>query len=139
MGESAPSAETLIAHGVALQRAGRLVSAAERFEEAARLEPGNAEARVAAALVRFEKGDPTPAFAALGPLTTAFPDDAVVRYHLALALIWISDVAGAEEKLAQAAALNGDGFYEAQALTLLERIGEVSSGPGSDDALDGPS
>ena len=137
--ESAPSAATLIAHGVALQRAGRLVSAAERFEEAARLEPGNAEARVAAALVRFEKGDPTPAFAALGPLTTAFPDDAVVRYHLALALIWISDVAGAEEQLAQAAALNGDGFYEAQALTLLERIGEVSSGPGSDDALDGPS
>jgi len=136
--ESAPSAESLIAHGVALQRAGRVVSAAERFEEAARLEPGNAEARVAAALVRFEKGDPTPAFAALGPLTTVFPEDAVVRYHLALALIWIRDVAGAEEQLAQAAALDGNGFYEAQALRLLERIGEISSGSGSDGAPDGP-
>ena len=137
--ESMPTAESLIAHGVALQRAGRVVSASERFEEAARREPDNAEARVAAALVRFEKGDLTPAFSTLGPLTTAFPDDAVVRYHLALALIWIKDIEGAEEQLIQAAALDGDGFYEAQALRLLERIGEVSSGSGSDGALDGPS
>ncbi len=133
------TARSLIAYGVGLQRAGRAVSAGEQFEQAARVEPNNAEARTAAAIGRFEKSDPTPTFAALGGLTTTFPEEAVVRYHLALALIWINDVEEARNQLAKAAAIDGDGFYEGQAVRLLDRLDELAATPSGETDGDGPS
>ena len=120
--DSDQTAASAIAYGVALQRSGRVVSAREQFERAARREPDNPEARVAAAVSLFEKRDPTPAFAMLGPLSVEFPAAAVVRYHLALALIWIDDVAEARTQLARASEGDGQGFYESQARRLLERL-----------------
>ena len=134
-----PSARSAIAYGVALQRAGRASSARDRFADAARLEPDNAEARTAAAVGLYDKADPTPAFAALGQLTTTFPDAAVVRYHLALALIWFGDVAEARNQLVKAAELDGEAFYQAQAARLLERLSEVDPVESGATEEDGPS
>ena len=122
------TAEAAIAYGATLQRSGRPLSAREQFERAASREPDNPEARVAAAVALFEKTDVTPTFAALGQLTRDFPGAAVVRYHLALALIWIDDVAEARTQLAKAFEAGGEGFYESQARRLLERLDETGSG-----------
>lgn len=131
------TAQSLIAYGAALQRAGRPVSALEEFEEAARVEPQDAHARTAAAIGRFEKSDPTPAFAALGQLTNEFPDDAVVRYHLALALVWINDVEEARNQLEKAAALES-GHYQSRAVRLLDRLDEIAAGSSGEPGADGP-
>ena len=134
------SARAAIAYGVALQRAGRPVSARRQFELAATRESDNAEARVAAAIALFEKGDPTPAFAALGQLSADFPEAAVVRYHLALALIWIGEVAEARAQLDKALALNGGvGFYQEQAERLVSRIEEEAGGSGGETGESGSS
>lgn len=124
------TARSAIAYGVALQRAGRAVSAREQFQLAAQREPDNPEARTAAAVSLFEKGDPTPAFAALGQLSADFPDAAVVRYHLALSLIWINQVDEARVQLGKAIEGGRDGFYERQAERLLERLEQADSDSG---------
>jgi Flp pilus assembly protein TadD len=133
------TARSHIAYGVGLQRAGRPVSAGQQFEEAARVDPDNAEARTAAAIGRFEKSDPTPAFATLGQLTTVFPNEAVVRYHLALALIWINDVGEARNQLVKAADTPSGGFYQAEAGRLLDRLDEVGTPSTGETDDDGPS
>ncbi len=93
-------------YGVALQRLGRPVSAEREFAAAARLAPGDPEARVAAAVGRFDKDRPARAFAELGPLTRAFPHAPTVRFHLALLLLWLGrvDAARTQFRLARAEA-----------------------------------
>ncbi|MGI9658554.1 MAG: tetratricopeptide repeat protein [Gaiellaceae bacterium] len=121
------SAESALAYGVALQRAGRAISAREQFQLAAERDPDNPQARAAAAVALFEKSDPTPAFAALGQLSADFPDAAVVRYHLALMLIWLNDVDEARTQLSKALDVGGDGFYGSQAERLLARLDETGT------------
>ena len=79
-------------YGVALQRLGRRVSARRQFDAAARLGPDNAEAQVAAAVVRFDKAQPSAAFSRLGPLSRRFPRAQSVRFHLGLLLLWLARV-----------------------------------------------
>jgi tetratricopeptide (TPR) repeat protein len=67
-------------YGVALQRAGRPLSARAAFDRAAALEPRSVEARTAAAVSRFSKADPAAAFSRLGPLARDNPRAAVVRF-----------------------------------------------------------
>jgi tetratricopeptide (TPR) repeat protein len=86
-------------YGVALQRLYRPVSAGREFDEAARLAPDDAEAQTAAAVGRFDKANPTAAFARLGPLTARYPHAATVRFHLGLLLLWIGSVTKAEQQL----------------------------------------
>jgi tetratricopeptide (TPR) repeat protein len=128
--EAEPTADSAIAYGVALQRAGRAVSAREQFELAAQREPDNPEARAAAAIGLFEKADPTPTFATLGALSAEFPDAAVVRYHLALALVWLGDVGEARVQLEKASEVGGDDYYGTQANRLL---GELARAEREDD------
>ena len=85
--ESGEAREWLI-YGVGLQRVGRPVSAADAFERAAALAPNDAEARVAAAVGRFDKERPEIAFGRLGPLTKTFPHEPTVRFHLGVLLLW---------------------------------------------------
>jgi tetratricopeptide (TPR) repeat protein len=49
-------------YGLALQRLGHRLSARRQYDAAVRLEPRNPEARVAAAVVRFDKARPGPEF-----------------------------------------------------------------------------
>jgi tetratricopeptide (TPR) repeat protein len=77
-------------YGLALQRLGHRLSAQRQYDAAVRLEPRNPEARVAAAVVRFDKARPSVAFSRLGPLTRRFPRAQSVRFHLGLMLLWLA-------------------------------------------------
>ncbi len=86
-------------YGVALQRLGRQRSAQQVFARAARSFPGNAEARVAAAVGLFDKAKPVTAFSRLGPLSRRFRNAATVRFHLGLLLLWSGQVKEARRQL----------------------------------------
>jgi len=79
-------------YGLALQRLGHRISARREYDAAARLAPGNPEARVAAAVARFDKSRPAAAFSRLGPLSRRFPRAPTVRFHLGLLLLWLARV-----------------------------------------------
>ena len=78
----------LLAEGSRLQLEGRQHSALRVFEQAARQMPGNDEARVAAAVARFDKDNLNASFSRLGPLTRTFPRSQTVRFYLGLLLAW---------------------------------------------------
>jgi len=86
-------------YGVVLQQLGRPLSAERQFAAAARLAPGDAEARVAAAVGRFTKDHPERAFSRLGPLVRVFPHAATVRFHLGVMLLWLGNVRQARREL----------------------------------------
>ena len=108
--------------GSAYQRAGRPVSASHAFVRAAELEPENLAARVAAAVGRFDKDDPSETFSRLGPLARDYPRAGVVRYHLGLGLSWLGSLEEAKRQLRQARS----GFYGREAERLLSRLEAIS-------------
>jgi len=123
----------MLLYGVALQRLGRRVSAERQFDAAARLAPNNTEARVAAAVVRFDKARPSAAFARLGPLSRRFPRAQSVRFHLGLLLLWLARVEqnAVEEGTAQlrrARALGPRTVLGREAERLLNRLEDVETG-----------
>jgi tetratricopeptide (TPR) repeat protein len=79
-------------YGLALQRLGHRLSARSQYDAAARIAPGDPEAQVAVAVVRFDKSRPAEAFSRLGPLTRRFPKAATVRFHLGVLLLWLARV-----------------------------------------------
>ncbi|HYX77287.1 MAG TPA: tetratricopeptide repeat protein [Gaiellaceae bacterium] len=93
------SVEAKLLYGSALQRLGRPVSAEEQFAVAARLAPGNPEARTAAAVGLFSKARPALAFSRLGPLAARFPRSQSVRFHLGELLLWIGQLDKARQEL----------------------------------------
>jgi tetratricopeptide (TPR) repeat protein len=119
----AGDADDLIAYGVALQRVGRPVSARAAFDEALEQDADNLDARVAAAVARFDKDAPEQAFSRLGPLARDHPRAGVVRFHLGLMLLWLRAVDEARRQLDLAA--EGGGFYAREARRLLERLAEI--------------
>ncbi len=86
-------------YGVALQRLGRQVSALREFETAATLAPKDPQAKVAAAVARFDKGDPSRTFSRLGPLARRYPKSQSVRFHLGLCLLWLGNLRQARQEL----------------------------------------
>jgi tetratricopeptide (TPR) repeat protein len=83
-----PDADAKLRYGLALWQLWRRVSAERQFAAAAKLAPNNPVARTAAAVGAFTKRAPVRAFGRLGPLTAEFPHAAVVRFHLAILLVW---------------------------------------------------
>jgi tetratricopeptide (TPR) repeat protein len=118
--------EASLAYGMALQRVGRPVSAREAFAAAAAADPESLQARVAAALGRFDKDDPSETFSRLGPLARE-DENGVVRYHLGLALSWMAQVEEALRQLRLARDEDPNGFYGREAERLLERLEDASS------------
>lgn len=92
-------AHAKILYGSALQQLGRPVSAEREFAAAARLAPGDPDARAAAAVGLFDKANPARAFGRLGPLTRVFPRAQTVRFHLGLLLVWSAQVREARRQL----------------------------------------
>lgn len=86
-------------YGVALQRLGRQVSALREFEAASALAPRDSEPKVAAAVARFDKADPSRAFSRLGPLARRYPKSQSVRFHLGLCLLWLGNLSQARQEL----------------------------------------
>ncbi|MGH3035861.1 MAG: hypothetical protein ACRDMU_01670, partial [Gaiellaceae bacterium] len=118
--------EGSLAYGMALQRVGRPVSAREAFAAAAAGDPESLPARVAAALGRFDKDDPSQTFSRLGPLARE-DENGVVRYHLGLALSWMAQVEEAIRQLRLARDEAPNGFYGREAERLLERLEDAST------------
>jgi tetratricopeptide (TPR) repeat protein len=117
--------EKRLAYGIALQRVGRPVSARSAFESALEADPDNLPAKVAAAIGRFDKADPSQTFSRLGPLAEA-DEDGIVRYHLGLALSWIGQVEEAIRQLELAREADPSGFYGRESQRLLDRLEDVA-------------
>jgi predicted Zn-dependent protease len=78
----------LILQGLLKQRGGHQHSAERLYARAARRDPNDAEAQVAAAVGRFDEDNLSASFSRLGPLVQRFPRSQSVRYHLGLLLAW---------------------------------------------------
>jgi len=109
-------------YGAALQRLGRPVSARRVFDLAVRLAPEDPEALTAAAVGRFDKDAPAPAFARLGPLSRRFPRAQTVRFHLGVLLLWIGDVSDGKRQLRKAWALGPETRLGREAERFLQRL-----------------
>jgi tetratricopeptide (TPR) repeat protein len=120
--QSGGGADEWILYGAALQRVGRPVSARAAFDRALELAPHRLDAKVAAAVGRFDKANPSAAFSRLGPLARDHPDAAVVRFHLGVLLLWIRDVKDARVQLQQAAGTLPESLYSREAKSLLSRL-----------------
>jgi tetratricopeptide (TPR) repeat protein len=83
-----PDPTAKLRYGLALWQLWHRVSAERQFSAAAKLAPRDPVARTAAAMGAFTKRAPVRAFGRLGPLTAEFPHAAVVRFHLAILLVW---------------------------------------------------
>jgi tetratricopeptide (TPR) repeat protein len=115
-------ADRWILYGTALQRVGKPISARAAFDRALELAPDRLDAKVAAAVGRFDKDDPSAAFSRLGPLARDNPDSALVRFHLGVLLLWIRDVQDARAQLEKAAATMPVSLYSREAKSLLSRL-----------------
>jgi len=120
-------ADEWILYGTGLQRVGRLVSAQAAFDKALQLAPGRLDAKVAAAVARFDKANPSAAFSRLGPLARDNPDSALVRFHLGLLLLWIRDVKDARAQLERAASTQPETLYSKEAKSLLSRLEDIGT------------
>jgi Flp pilus assembly protein TadD len=116
-----------ILFGVVLQRLGQPVSAEREFAAAARLAPNDPEARVAAAVGRFSKDDPSAAFSRLGPLTRVFPRAPTVRFHLGLLLFWIGQVQAGKAELHRLQAEAPRSLLAREGNSLLRRLNGVGT------------
>ncbi len=117
----------LLLYGVGLQRVGRPVSAASAFTRAARAAPENVEARVAAAVGKFDKDTPALAFGSLGPLTRTFPEEPSVRFHLGVLLLWTGRVQAAERQFRLASRTKPGSPLAREAARYLETIRRARS------------
>jgi tetratricopeptide (TPR) repeat protein len=120
-------ADEWILYGTGLQRVGRPVSAQAAFDKALELAPGRLDAKVAAAVARFDKANPSAAFSRLGPLARDNPDSALVRFHLGLLLLWIRDVKDARAQLERAASIQPETLYSKEAKSLLSRLEDIGT------------
>jgi tetratricopeptide (TPR) repeat protein len=115
-------------YGVALQRLGRQLSALQEFEAAAALAPADPEPKVAVAVARFDKADPSLTFSRLGPLSTRYPRNQSVRFHLGLCLLWLGSVDKAKSELRLARAAGTKTTLGVEARRFLESLSGVGTG-----------
>ena len=120
-------AHAKLLYGVALQRLDRPHSAEKQFAAAAREAPDDPEARVAAAVGRFDKDNPSAAFGRLGPLVRVFPHAPTVRFHLGLLLLWLGQIDRARDELRQARAQSPDSAIGREAAAYLSALRTVGT------------
>lgn len=121
-------AHAKLLYGSMLQQLGMPVSAERQFAAAAKLAPRDPDARVAAAVGRFDKASPARAFGTLGPLTRVFPHAQTVRFHLGLLLLWSAQLKEARKQLTLAANEAPRSPLGRQAEQYLEAIGHIGTG-----------
>jgi len=114
-------------YGIALQRLGRPISAKRVFAQAAAIAPDDPDARVAAAVGRFDKEHPERAFSRLGPLTRRFPHATTVRFHLGLLLLWMGQVSPGKRQLRLARAEDPGSPLGREAALFLRRLENVTN------------
>jgi hypothetical protein len=114
-------------YGVALQRLQHQVSAQREFDAAATLAPGDPEAKVAAAVGRFDKANPSLTFSRLGPLAKRYPESQSVRFHLGLCLLWLGSVKEAKQQLRLAQAIGPRTPLGSEAGQFLAKLGGIKT------------
>ena len=112
-------------YGSVLERRGRIFDARRAYDRGLALEPESVEAQTAAAVIRFDKDDPSAAFARLGSLAGTHPRAAIVRFHLGLALLWLPDVAEARKQLRLAVTAEPSSVYSKEARRVLISLADV--------------
>ena len=122
-----PDAQAKLRYGLALWRLWRRVSAEHQLEAAAKLAPGDAMIRTAAAVGAFTKGNPVRAFGRLGPLTGEFPKAAVVRFHLGLLLLWTRQLAKGADQFRLAIADEPHSIYATEARQFLAALAKTGT------------
>lgn len=115
-------------YGVMLQQLGMPVAAEREFAAAAKLAPNDPDARVAAAVGRFDKANPAKAFGTLGPLTRVFPHAQTVRFHLGVLLLWSAQLKEARKQLTLARSEDRGSTLGRQAEQYLQALGGVGTG-----------
>ena len=115
-------------YGVMLQQLGMPVAAEHEFAAAAKLAPNDPDARVAAAVGRFDKANPAKAFGTLGPLTRVFPHAQTVRFHLGVLLLWSAQLKEARKQLTLARSEDRGSTLGRQAEQYLQALGGVGTG-----------
>lgn len=115
-------------YGIALQGAGRPVSAREAYSAAADAFPDQPEALVADAIGRYTKERPAESFSRLGPLSQRFPESASVRFHLGLLLLWQGDVKPARRQLRLARNAEPGSVLARRASLYLDELAEAGTG-----------
>jgi tetratricopeptide (TPR) repeat protein len=120
-------ADDWLLYGAALQRVGRPLAARAAFDRALELAPDRLDVRVADAVGRFDKANPSAAFSRLGPLARDNPDAGVVRFHLGLLLLWIRDVKDARVQLERAGRTRPESLYSREAKSLLSRLESIGT------------
>jgi len=115
-------------YGVMLQELGMPVSAEREFAAAAKLAADDPDARVAAAVGRFDKANPAKAFGTLGPLTRVFPRAQTVRFHLGVLLLWSAQLKEARRQLTLARNEAPGSTLGQQAEQYLQALGGVGTG-----------
>ena len=115
-------------YGIALQGAGRPVSAREVYAAAAEAFPDEPEALVADAIGRYTKERPAEAFSRLGPLSRRFPESASVRFHLGLLLLWQGDVKPARRQLRLAEQAGPGSLLARRASLYLDELAQAGTG-----------
>jgi hypothetical protein len=100
------------------------VSAERQFDAAAKLAPNDPVVQTAAAVGAFTKRAPVRAFGRLGPLTGEFPHAAVVRFHLALLLVWTRQPAKALKEFRIAMADEPRSIYAKEARQFVAALGQ---------------
>ena len=123
-----PNERAKLLYGAILWNGLRMpISAQRQFAAAARLAPHDAVARAAAAVGLFSKGNPTRAFAHLGPLTAVFPHSAAIEFHLGALLVYIGEYGKAAKQLRAALADGPQSPYVKDARTLLASLARSRS------------
>jgi Flp pilus assembly protein TadD len=118
-------ARAWLLYGAAHDRLGHRVSARRAYDRAVALDPESVDARTAAAVIRFDKDDPTRAFSRLGPLAGDHPRAAIVRFHLGLLLLWLPNVEEARRQLRLAGQASPETVYGREAKRLLARLAQL--------------
>jgi tetratricopeptide (TPR) repeat protein len=112
----------LLERGLVLQSQGHQHSAERLFARAARRDPEDDQAQVAAAVGRFDKDKLAVSFSRLGPLTRKFPHSQSVRFHLGLLLAWTGQRNAAVAQFEKALALGRNTILGRDARQFLDRI-----------------
>ena len=108
-------------HGVAAGRQATLGASAHSTARSSSL-PTEPDAKVAAAVGRFDKDDPSAAFSRLGPLAREIPGLRARPLPPGVLLLWIRDVKDARAQLEKAAATMPESLYSREAKSLLSRL-----------------
>jgi tetratricopeptide (TPR) repeat protein len=121
------SKNPLLRRGSLLQAQGHQLSAERLYQQAARQDPKDAEALVAAAVGLFDEDNLVPAFSHLGPLAQRFPRSQIVHYYLGLLSAWTAQGQEAIKQFTLTKSLGPTTVLGKQADQFLAGLGASSS------------